>query len=122
MIEIRRVYDEKQRSGGYRVLVDRIWPRGLKKEELNTDLWLRDIAPSSELRKWFGHEPEKWQEFKKRYFRELKDRKQDIDLLLARESRGKLILLFGARDMEHNNAVALREYLEQKKRRNNKAA
>ena len=122
MIEIRRVYDEKRRSGGYRVLVDRIWPRGLKKDDVKPDLWLRDIAPSSELRKWFGHEPEKWQEFKERYFRELKARREDVQELLEHESKGKLILLFGAKDTEHNNAVALKEYLEGRRRRSRKAA
>ena len=113
MIEVRRVYDEKRRDG-YRVLVDRIWPRGLKKEEVKPDLWLRDIAPSSDLRKWFGHDPEKWDEFRKRYFRELKQRREEIGILLERERRGKVILLFGARDTEHNNAVALKEYLEER--------
>ncbi len=117
MIELRRVYDEKQRTGGCRVLVDRVWPRGLKKEEVKPDLWLRDIAPSSELRKWFGHDPDKWQEFKKRYFAELKGRKEEIGFILDREREKKIILLYGARDTEHNNAVALKEYLEKKGRR-----
>ena len=112
MFETRRVYDEKRRAGGYRVLVDRMWPRGLKKEEVKPDLWLRDIAPSSELRKWFAHDPEKWDEFRKRYFRELKQRQGEVARLLEHERQGKVILLFGARDAEHNNAVALQQYLE----------
>ena len=114
MIEIERIYDEKKGQSGYRVLVDRIWPRGLKKEDVKADLWLRDVAPSSELRKWFGHEQDKWPEFKKRYFRELQGKKDDINILLEKERQGKVILLFGAKDVEHNNAVALKEYLEKK--------
>lgn len=120
MIEVRRVYDEKSRSGGFRVLVDRVWPRGLRKEAVKPDLWLRGIAPSNDLRKWFGHDPEKWDEFRKRYFRELQRHKDEIGALLEREREGKLILLFGARDAEHNNAVALKQYLES--RRAGKAA
>ena len=120
MIEIQRIYGEKIRQSGYRVLVDRIWPRGLKKEDVKADLWLRDVAPSSELRKWFGHEQGKWPEFKKRYFRELQEKKDDINIILEKERLGKVILLFGAKDVEHNNAVALKEYLE--KRRGKRAA
>ncbi len=121
MIEIKRIYDEEKRQSGYRVLVDRIWPRGLKKEDVKADLWLRDVAPSSELRKWFGHDQDKWPEFKKRYFRELQGKKDDINIILEKERRGKVTLLFGAKDVEHNNAVALKEYLE-KKRRGKRAA
>ncbi len=117
MIELRRVYDEKRRSGGYRVLVDHLWPRGLKKEVVKPDLWLRDIAPSSGLRQWFGHNPDRWAEFKQRYFQELKGRKEEIDFIRDRERQKKVIFLYGARDTEHNNAVALKEYLEKKKRR-----
>ncbi len=89
MIELRRVYDEKRRSGGYRVLVDRIWPRGLTKEEVKPDLWLREIAPSNGLRKWFGHDPDKWAEFKKRYFQELKGKKEEIGALRGRQRQKK---------------------------------
>ena len=116
MIETRRVYDERRRTGGYRILVDRVWPRGLTKEEVRPDLWLRDIAPSSELRKWFGHDPGKWKEFRKRYFKELKSRKEDIDFVSQKEQEGKVILLFGARDTQYNNAVALKEFLESRHR------
>lgn len=112
MIEVRRVYGEKQRRGGYRILVDRVWPRGLKKEEVKPDLWLRDIAPSKELRQWFGHDPAKWEEFKKRYFKELHGKKQDVDIIADRERQGKVILLYGARETRYNNAVALKEYME----------
>lgn len=112
MIEIIRVYDEKRRTRDYRVLVDRVWPRGLKKEQVGADLWLRDIAPTAGLRKWFGHDPQKWEEFKKRYFLELKDKQEDLDIITHKEREGKVILLYGARDTEHNQAVALKEYLE----------
>ena len=112
MIEVRRVYEEKRPGGGYRVLVDRVWPRGLKKEAVKPDLWLREIAPSSDLRKWFWHDPQKWDEFRRRYFRELKQRQEEVGQLLEHERAGKVVLLFGARDTEHNNAVALKEYLE----------
>ncbi len=121
MIETQRVYDKEQKDG-YRILVDRIWPRGIQKEELNADLWLKDIAPSTELRKWFGHDPEKWEEFKRRYFRELDSapakgrtlgEKGDITTILNRAKESDITLLYAAKDREHNNAVALKEYLEQ---------
>jgi len=111
MIEIERVYDEKERSNGYRILVDRLWPRGLKKEDVKADLWLKEVAPSSELRKWFGHDPEKWKEFKRRYFRELKDRQDELDVIRSHAKKGDVVLLYGARDAEHNHALALKEYL-----------
>lgn len=122
MIETQRVYDKEQKDG-YRILVDRIWPRGIQKEELNADLWLKDIAPSTELRKWFGHDPEKWEEFKRRYFRELDSapakgrtlgEKGDITTILNRAKESDIVLLYAAKDREHNNAVALKEYLQQK--------
>ena len=122
MIETQRVYDKEQKDG-YRILVDRIWPRGIQKEELNADLWLKDIAPSTELRKWFGHDPEKWEEFKRRYFRELDSapakgrtlgEKGDITTILNRAKESDIALLYAAKDIEHNNAVALKEYLQQK--------
>jgi uncharacterized protein YeaO (DUF488 family) len=112
MLRTKRVYDRPARGDGYRVLVDRLWPRGLSKEEARVDIWLKDIAPSGELRKWFGHDPQRWPEFKRRYFREL-DRKAELAERIPR--RGKTVtLLFGAKDEEHNNAVALREYLEKR--------
>ncbi len=122
MIETQRVYDKEQKDG-YRILVDRIWPRGIQKEELSADLWLKDIAPSTELRKWFGHDPEKWEEFKRRYFRELDSapakgrtlgEKGDITTILNRAKESDIVLLYAAKDREHNNAVALKEYLQQK--------
>lgn len=112
MIETKRVYDEKTPTKGYRILVDRLWPRGLKKEEVKADLWLKDVAPSSELRKWFGHDPKKWQKFQKSYFQELNQKKQAIDLIARKAQKGKVILLYGAKDSDHNQAVALKEYVE----------
>ncbi|MDA8087771.1 MAG: DUF488 domain-containing protein [Nitrospiraceae bacterium] len=112
MIRTKRVYDKPDHADGYRVLVDRIWPRGLKKEQAKVDLWLKDIAPSTELRKWFGHEPGKCEEFKRRFFTELKG-KDGLLREIAEKSRGGTVtLLYGARYEECNNANALREYLE----------
>lgn len=112
MIQLKRVYDTAQADNGYRVLVDRLWPRGISKENAQIDLWLKDIAPSSELRKWFGHEPEKWNEFKKRYKRELAENTQPLEQLRSIVKEHKyVVLLFGAKDTEHNQAVVLLELL-----------
>jgi uncharacterized protein YeaO (DUF488 family) len=110
-IQTWRVY-ESAGGRGLRVLVDRLWPRGLRKEDLHLDLWLKDIAPSDALRKWFGHESVKWEEFKKRYFKELAGKEEVIDQLVAQAGERTVILLYGAKDKEHNQAVALKEYLE----------
>ena len=109
VISIKRVYDQSSKDDGFRILVDRLWPRGLKKEKAGVDLWLKDVAPSDELRKWFSHDAQKWVEFKKRYFTEL-DGKSEI---VGRIDGGgdNVTLLYGAKDDEHNNAVALREYI-----------
>ena len=112
MIQVRRAYEPADPADGFRVLIDRIWPRGLKKEQAAIDLWLKDAAPSTELRKWFGHDPAKWDDFRKRYAREL-DRNPDAVRLLEEKSRsGVLTLVFAAKDAEHSNAAALKEYLE----------
>ena len=113
-IELQRVYAPAARTGGTRVLVDRVWPRGLKKEELHLDRWMKDLAPSTALRKWFGHDPRRWQEFRRRYRAELaQPDKQELLGELRRMARsGPVVLLYGARDQEHNQAVVLREYLE----------
>ena len=84
MIEIKRIYDEPERSDGFRVLMDRLWPRGLRKDQVKVDVWMKEIAPSNELRKWFGHEPEKWAEFKRRYFKELDSKKDLVDSIRDR--------------------------------------
>lgn len=111
-IHLKRVYDPPAKEDGYRVLVDRLWPRGLRKDEARIDLWLKDIAPSAELRRWFGHDPDRWQEFKRRYFRELKQQGDALSALQQRARAGRLTLLYAAKDTAHNNAAALKEYLD----------
>lgn len=113
-IGIKRVYEEPARGDGLRVLVDRVWPRGLNKERAAVDEWYKELAPSTELRKWFAHDPQKWSEFKRRYFREIERHPETVDELLRLARRRRLTLVFAARDSEHNNAVALRGYLEQR--------
>lgn len=112
-IGLKRAYDKPAAGDGVRVLVDRLWPRGVSKADAQLDDWLKEIGPSDKLRKWFGHDPERWQEFKKRYFDELDDNPEALKTLkeMARKSE-RLTLVFGAKDVEHNNAVALKEYLE----------
>jgi uncharacterized protein YeaO (DUF488 family) len=111
-IDLKRAYDPPAKSDGRRILVDRMWPRGVAKDDLRIDAWLKDLAPSTELRKWFGHDPTKWDEFRKRYARELEQRSQALEELLGKARTGHVTLVFSARDTEHNNAVALREHLE----------
>ena len=111
-IKIKRAYEAPERSDGARVLVDRLWPRGVSKTAARIDLWLKDIAPSDALRKWFGHEPSKWNEFRKRYFRELGKRPEAMAQLKEHSLKGVTTLVYGAKDEQHNNAVALKEYLE----------
>jgi uncharacterized protein YeaO (DUF488 family) len=115
-IEAARVYDEP-RGPGRRYLVDGLWPRGLRKDDLEMDEWRKEAAPSQGLRRWFGHDPARWDEFRRRYFEELDARPDAWRPLLAAAKRGRVTLLFGARDLEHNNAVALKEYLELHARR-----
>lgn len=108
MIQVQRIYDSLEKSDGARVLVDRLWSRGISKEKAHLDLWLKEIAPSNELRTWFGHDPEKWNEFQKRYKKELEGKTELINQLKQLEKEKKLItLLYSAKDREHNNAVAL---------------
>ena len=116
-ITVKRAHDAPDRSDGCRVLVDRIWPRGVSREAAALDGWIKDVAPSTELRRWFGHDPARWDEFKRRYFDELADRPGPVGEVLATCSGGTLTLVFGAKDRDHNNAVALREYLERHRRR-----
>ena len=110
-IRIARVYDEAGDADGARILVDRVWPRGVSKDEAKLDDWIREIAPSSGLRKWFDHIPAKWPEFRRRYRVELDQHPEVVAALLDRCRKGRVTLLYGARDREHNQAVALREYL-----------
>lgn len=111
-IQTVRIYDSPRGRQGYRVLVDRLWPRGLRKEDVKFDLWLRDIAPSDALRKWFGHESVKWEQFKIRYFKELDRKTEMLEQIIASAKGRPLVLLYGAKDNQHNQAVALKEYLQ----------
>lgn len=117
-IELLRVYDPGATGphGGSRVLVDRLWPRGIRKEALAPDLWLRDLGPSNDLRHWFGHQPDRWDEFRRRYREELaqKPQQQLLDQLETLARQGPLTLLYGARDEQHNQAVVIREVLEER--------
>jgi uncharacterized protein YeaO (DUF488 family) len=112
LIKIKRVYDEPDESDGYRILIDRLWPRGLSKEKAKIDLWLKDIAPSDNLRKRFAHDPNKWVEFKKRYFEEIDNNKKVLELMLKKAKEGAVTLLYGAKNEKFNNAVVLKEYIE----------
>jgi uncharacterized protein YeaO (DUF488 family) len=111
MIKIKRIYDAEDEEG-YRVLVDRLWPRGVSKEKANLDEWMKEVAPSDELRKWFNHEPSKWKSFKKKYMDELDDKQDLVQELLDNAKKGDLLLLYAAKDEAHNNAVVLQELLE----------
>ena len=113
MIQVKRAYEPAAKSDGKRFLVDRLWPRGVTKEALRLEAWLKDVAPSDDLRRWFGHQPAKWDEFRRRYLAELDNRPEAWQPILEAARRGTITLLFGARDVEHNNAVALKAYLEQ---------
>ena len=115
-VRIKRVYEEPDAHDGLRVLVDRFWPRGLSKSQAKVDLWLREIAPSTELRKWFGHDPAKWTEFQRRYCAELHRNSEQVRLLRQELHKGPVTLLFGAKDVHHNEAVVLEEILKQQVR------
>lgn len=115
MIKVKRVLEPPAPEDGKRFLVDRLWPRGLKKEAVVRDGWLKEVAPSSALRKWFRHDLSKWEEFRRRYFEELKKKPESWQPLLEAARRGEVTLLFAAKDEHHNNAVALKEFLEEKK-------
>ncbi len=112
MIRLKRVYEPPEPADGRRFLVERLWPRGFKRDELKLDGWVKEAAPSDGLRRWFGHDPARWEEFKARYFAELDSRPEGLKPLLEAARAGEITLLFSARDLEHNNAVALKEYLE----------
>jgi len=115
-IRIKRIYDPPSPEDGFRILVDRLWPRGLSKEKAKVDLWARDIAPSNELRKWYGHDPQKWGEFKKRYAREIEGKGEDLDLLVKKTKEGTITFLFSSKEEKLNNAQALKEFLESKRK------
>ena len=115
-VRIKRAYEPPERTDGYRVLIDRIWPRGVSKEEARLDEWARELAPSTELRRWFGHEPAKFDEFRRRYRAELAGHEQKLRELRRRARGGTLTLVYGARDTEHNDAVVLAELLRRSSR------
>lgn len=108
-IRIKRVYAQPDKHDGRRILVDRLWPRGLTKEKAGVDLWLKDIAPSTELRKWFGHDRSRWEQFKERYLSELRGNREQIQLLKHELDKGIVTLVYGAKDEDHNEAVIIRE-------------
>jgi uncharacterized protein YeaO (DUF488 family) len=114
MIKLKRAYDPVSPTDGIRLLVERLWPRGLSKEKLKLDGWVREVAPTTELRKWFGHDPVKWSQFRARYFRELDSRPESWRSIVSFARRGTVTLVYSSHDEEHNNAVALREYLQLK--------
>jgi uncharacterized protein YeaO (DUF488 family) len=116
MIKLKRAYDSSSRDDGSRFLVERLWPRGLAKADLPLDGWLKDVAPSTTLRKWFHHDPARWAEFRTRYFAELAKHEDALAPLRQAMRRGTVTLIFSSHDTEHNNAVALREFLEQRRR------
>jgi uncharacterized protein YeaO (DUF488 family) len=122
MIKAKRIYDyprvtdDEDEDSSYRILVDRLWPRGLSKDKVKIDLWKKDVAPSTPLRKWFAHDEKKWYEFKHRYFKELENNGDSVQTIIdkIKEHRGEVTLLYGAKDEKLNNAIALKEYLEKK--------
>ena len=112
MLKLMRAYEKPSRDDGLRILVERLWPRGLTKERAAVDLWLKEVAPSPELRKWFGHDPARWEQFQKRYWKELEERKEAVQLLKQKGKHGTVTLVYAARDEEHNGALALKRFLE----------
>ncbi|NML18548.1 DUF488 domain-containing protein [Azohydromonas caseinilytica] len=111
-IRLKRAYDLPEPGDGLRILVDRLWPRGVRKDKAHIDLWLKDVAPSTELRKWFGHDEEKWAEFQARYRQELKRNPEPVARIAEQARQGTVTLVYGAKDSEHNDAVVLKTYLE----------
>ncbi len=115
MIKLKRAYEPVEKTDGRRFLVDRLWPRGVKKEALHLEAWNREVSPSPALRKWFGHDPAKWTEFRKRYASELAKKRDNLKPLSEAAKLGDVTLVYGAKDPDHNNAVVLKHFLEQKK-------
>ena len=116
MIKIKRIYDAPTPDDGFRILVDRLWPRGVSKEKAKVDLWLKEIAPSNELRKWYGHDPKKWAEFRKRYFSNLDTKRELVNQIVQKTKEGDVTLLYSSKEEKINNAVALKEYIEKQKK------
>jgi len=116
MIRIKRIYDSPGEEDGFRILVDRLWPRGLSKEKAKIGLWLKEIAPSDILRKWYAHDPKKWNQFRERYFKELGDHKELVDLIIQKTKEGAVTLFYSSKEEKINNAVALKEYIAKQKK------
>lgn len=114
-IKIKRVYETSDKNDSVRILIDRLWPRGLTKQKAKIDIWIKEIAPSSSLRKWFAHNPARWQEFKEKYQQELHSKKDLLREVRDKVRRQKITLIYAAKDTQHNNAVVLKEYLENKR-------
>ena len=114
-VKLKRAYAPAEPDDGYRILVDRLWPRGLAKKSAQIDLWLKDIAPSSELRKWFDHDPKRWRSFRAKYFREIDSRPDPLAVLLDQVRKGPVTLVYGAREERYNDAVVLNEYLSSRR-------
>ena len=114
-ISLKRAYDAPSESDGCRILVERLWPRGVSKTSAMIDLWPKELAPSTELRRWFDHDPRRWRDFKLKYFRELKAQTAQLDSILDRVRAGPVTFVFAAREVRFNNAVALKEYVERRK-------
>lgn len=112
-LQLKRVYDPAEPGDGYRILVDRLWPRGMSKDQAHIDLWLKDVAPTPALRRWFGHDPSKWQAFRRRYFQELAQNTQTVRLITDRCGRETVTLLYAAKDTQHNHALALQQFIQQ---------
>ena len=117
MIRLKRAYDPVSRTDGTRFLVERLWPRGVSKTDLRIDAWLKDAGPSTELRKWFSHDPDKWADFRRRYFRELDSRPEAWQPIVSAARRGTVTLVYSSHDTHHNNAVALQRYVQTQSRR-----
>jgi len=115
MIRLKRIYEPPSRQDGLRILVDRLWPRAMSKERASVDLWLKEAAPSPELRKWFGHQPSRWKEFQERYRAELERNTEPVERLKKEIRKGPVTLLYAARDEEHNGAIVLKTFLEDRR-------
>ena len=115
MIQLKRAYEAPSAKDGLRVLVERLWPRGLTKERAALDLWLKDVAPSPSLRKWFGHDPSRWTLFKQRYRKELRTKVDDVEVLRRKAKTGRVTFIYAAHDEEHNGAIVLKEFIEERR-------
>lgn len=122
MIALKRVYETAEVNDGKRFLIERLWPRGIKKTALKYDAWIKEVGPSHELRRWFSHDPARWGEFRRRYFAELDRKSEILEAITKAAAEGQVTLLYSSHDTEHNNAVALKEYLESHKKVHSQAA